>query len=337
MKLYQPSLFATPITLYNRAVSYLVDFDTENDLKMFRDYSQTIKDCDLAGEYALVAFLDDLAVRNALESDPEIAIMLWNEWERANRHLFGENVYSNTSALLLSRIRKAYFLKISNLILSKDNFPYSLTIPQHTGLRCFILADRFRKGLEVYERCLERAEKPGTMLGYVAECQYHCGLASAARNAFLQACLCQPYEIDSTLISDQAVRDLLEAPETICDEYDIPPGEWRSSRDWAAALGIITGIFNVDMGRLIHPAASPEKIFHSLTDDTNAECSTISSRMSENIDSSPGRLFAAGMILSWSQTFAEQGSRSNSDTVSIRQKIKEISPQLFSITLNRLS
>ena len=337
MKLYQPSLFDTPITLYNRAVSCLVDLDTEKAREMFRRYSETVEDAQLACEYELVAFLDDMEVRNALASDPEKAIMLWDEWERANRHLIAGGIDTGPSKPFFSRIKKAYFLQISNLLLSKDNSPYHLGIPQHTGLRCHILAGRFRKGLEVYKEGLASAERPGTMLGYIAECLYQCGLESAARDAFLQACLCQPCEIDSALISDHTVRDLLETPEAICDEYDIPPGKWRSSRDWAAAIGIIAGIFNIEMGRVIHPEADPEKIFNSLSAAPNAECARPACGMQGNTATSPGMIFAAGVILAWSRTFTAAGNCSDADSVAIKQKIKNISPELFSITLNRLS
>jgi len=322
MKLFQPSIFDAPSISYNRGVKKLEELAPRAARAALRQYQGFAPEKNLELEFALADILDDWALRDALESDPETAMDIWEQRVSDAGIFYPENGHENE---VVSRVRKALFIKISQTLLNHHGpAPDDRFLTGGRAVKCLMLGGMWQSAFNLCRQVLSRCDRPGRILGYMGDCAYSTGMKDAARSAYLQACLVAPEEIETVTVCDDNIREFLTCPEYVCDEYDIPEGPWRENIHWAAAVGIVAGIFPVIPVKALYSVIKLEDILYSTSSREYA----------------PGQAFAAGLILSFQGADADPGHdnrNARAGTADIRRTTREMAPVLFSMAINRLS
>ncbi len=318
MKLFQPSIFEAPSICYNRAVKKLEELDPHAARISLNEFQGYAPDKNLEIEFAMADLLDDWTLRDAIDTDPETAMDIWEQW----CHDVGISSHEvNGQQDVTAKVRKALFRKISHTMLNVSGLPRNdRFITGGRAVKCLMLGGMWDEALKLCRQTLPHSEKPGRIMGYMGDCTYTLGMTGASRDAYLQACIAGPEEIDIESVQDPEIRELLTDPEYICDENDIPQGPWREDINWAAAIGVVSGIFPLISTKNTNSAIKIEEIFYRRPEDRYTE----------------GQAFAAGLILSI-QDFnagAEPAGTARSVT-DIRRITREKAPELFGMVLER--
>jgi hypothetical protein len=183
-----------------------------------------------------------------------------------------------------------------------------------------MLGGLWDEALKLCRQTLPHSEKPGRIMGYMGDCTYTLGMTGASRDAYLQACIAGPGEIDMEWVQGPEARELLTDPEYICDENDIPQGPWRKDINWSAAVGIIAGIFPLISTKNLNSAIKIEEIFYRRPGDRYTE----------------GQAFAAGLILSMQGFNASaKAARTARNITETRRITRGKAPELFAMFLER--
>lgn len=333
MRLFQPNLFDSPSITYNKAVDRLEKFDTVSASEYLSEYQRYAPHENLEPEYALADFLEQWTVRNAMESDPETAMNLWDRWwTQWESRISEKDRWKN----LINRVRRAYFHRVSDTFLNHGGtIMENEFIASGRAIKCLMHAGLWSNALKLAEHTVQFSSEPAKLLGYMGDCAYETGMKTAARNAYLQACVVAPMQIEISAIHDADIKELLGDPAYVCDDHDIPYGPWHEKNEWAGALGIITGIFSVISLSTTHPVVNLKKIFssyktgvnnHNLPDDGK-------NHKYEGSAYTPGQAFTAGLILSFNPSQAD--IHSDSEIIEIRRTLVSMASELFSIALQR--
>lgn len=339
MKLFQPSIFDTPAIAYNMAVKNLVELDTASAREYLEKYKGYAPGENLDLEYALMDFLDDWTVKDALMSDTETGMDLWDQWVQADGSRF---THKEKQKKLIDRVGRTYFKRLSRVFLEQSGItPDDGFVTGGGAVRCLIQGGFRNQAMELARQVMHHTDKPGKILGYMGTCSFCLGMQSAARDTYLQACLVEPQHIDIPFVADPMVRELLTEPGYVCDEHDIPPGPWHENIGWAGATGIIAGIFHIPPVATLHPVINLEDLFlryeHCITDGKETDHHH-SDKMTQTEKQIKGRVFAAGLILSFQSRQWETSDNimKYHKITDIKRITKRISPELFSMALARL-
>lgn len=340
MKLFQPNIFDTPSIAYNKAIKKLMELDAISARACLEKYNGYASKENLDLEYAFIDFIDDWAVKDALNSDPETGMELWDQWLQTSINRFPVNKKQKE---LIGRMSRAYFQRLSLVFLEQCGAaPDDHFIKDGGAIRCLMQGEFWEKAMKLSRQVIRHSDEPGKLLGYMGDCAFNMGMKSAARDAYLQACLLAPYQIDIRFTADLMVKELVTDPGCLCDEYDMPHGPWRDNIGWAGATGIITGIFPVIPVKTLNPVINLEDIFfsyeHCMADRPAEDRHYIYNDMTRTKMRIKGQAFAAGLILSFQSRTAENFDNimKHYDIADIKRVTKRISPELFSMALARL-
>ncbi len=319
MKLFQPGIFETPSICYNSALKKLQNLDAQAAVQMLDRYRGYTPDSNLDIEYAFADLLDDWTMRDAIESDPETAMDIWEQWCLEND--IPALVRKTGRKEVFLKIRKALFRKISTCLLNQPG-PNTddMFLTEGRAVKCLMLGNMWDNGLKLSRQVLSHSGKPGKIMCYMGDCAFRLGMKETAREAYLQASLLAPSDMEIKAVQDNEVRELFTDPEYICDENDFPQGPWRQEINWAAALGMAAGIFPVIPVEAINPVIKLEDIFYQNSENRYTE----------------GQAFAAGLILSFGKghTHPEQGGEKAIRMITdIRRVTRDMAPGLFAIVL----
>ena len=321
MKLFQPSIFEAPSICYNSAVKKLKELEPQAARQMLDKYQGYAPDTNLDLEYAFTDLLDDWTLRDALESDPETAMDIWEQWLQTNE--ITSLVQETSRKEIFLKIRKALFRKISMCLLSQSGQPPDdLFLTGGRAVKCLMLGGMWDQALKLCRQILSHSEKPGRIICYMGDCAYRLGMADTSRQAYLQACIIGPEEMEVHTVQDQGIMELFSDPEYICDENDFPPGPWRQDITWAAGTGMAAGIFPMIPVEAVNPVIKLEDIFYRRPENKYTE----------------GQAFAAGLVLSFGNRHAGTGEskgKSGEIITEIRRATRDMAPELFSIVLSR--
>ncbi len=325
MKLFQPGIFDTPLIVYNRAVKKLAELDAAEASSLLDEYRKMTPQAQLDLEYSLVALLEDWTFKDAIKSDPETALSIWEQWETSNKKLFQTD---SGKEKLVSNVSEALFEKVaSNISLSSNTFLSSdeeIFFNQGRAIKCFMLAKRWKDAARLCEQRVICSEKPAKILGYHANCLFHNQKPGSARAYWLQACLICPDDIDMDFVPDQDTRELLLNLEYVCDENDFPDGPWKKQREWAAAIGLITGVFKVAPPDSLCPVLDIEYIFSD-------------QKIKHANQKGAGKKFAAGLMLGFKPNGSSEADDEEQRLIKIRRATRELAPELFTHALKALS
>ncbi len=325
MKLFQPGIFDTPLIVYNRAVKKLAELDAAEASSLLDEYRQMMPQAQLDLEYSLVALLEDWALQDAIKSDPETALSIWEQWETSNKKLFQtdsgkEKLVSGVSKALFERVASNISLS-SNTFLSNDEENF---FNQGRAIKCFMLAKRWKEAARLCEQLVIYSEKPAKILGYHGNCLFQMQKPGSAKIHWLQGCLVCPDDIDTDFIPDQDTRELLVNLEYVCDENDFPDGPWKKQREWAAAIGLIIGVFKVAPLDSLCPVIDIDHIFSD-------------EQIKDANQKGAGRKFAAGLMLSFKPPGSFAADVEDQTLTKTRRATRELAPELFTHALKALS
>ncbi len=304
----QQDLFASPFIKYNRAVKLLVRLEpdrAEKALAEFEGLYRTGRKLDL--EYRIIGFLRES--ESLLLQQTKRAELMLELWEEQMEQQWRSE---NNPEGLLSRLRKSYFKRVSTELAADDR---SGSLKEEifldgTALLIMIRGGLWREAASLAAGIADISQRPGRIHGYHGDALYCMEQKEAARRSYLTAFFLDAGSVDRINLCDPEVRELLTEPLSFIEELDIAEGPWEHDSQWAAAIGMLYGIFRPETVLEAGQAARWKDVLH-------------------DEKSSPGPAFAAGIILSSQGMMRLEAV--GIDISSVRKRMKEISPELFSV------
>jgi tetratricopeptide (TPR) repeat protein len=317
----QLDIFSSPDILYNRAIDELLKLRPDEAEVILDKWVKQYPDrrpLDLEKE--MIRFLQDSRVSEALEKDPETAFTFWNStWEaRWEKRPEPDE--------LIDHFRRVYFERLAEVILRdtavsglKNNSPFYL---DGRGVLCLLRACLWTKAVALAREAVSQSHVPGRLYGYLGDALYQQELLDSARQAYIQALFLEPDDVDLTNLSDPKVCQLVTNPCLLLDDEEYASGPWKNETGWAAAIGLLYGVFRP-------PRLEDQEDARQLWDMLSA---------ANRIDNKethihPGRAFAAGIVLS--EQAVARLEYYGLDLVSIRQYMKAMEPRLFSLYMRK--
>lgn len=308
MGLSQLDIFSAPDISYHTAIRALLRLDpggAEEALDAYRRLYPGGRS--LALEEAAIRFLQDPRVQASLDSEPEEALALWEEWI-AQWPVPGHE--------LLERLRRAYFGEVAQRLLedlgSFPARPFSEFHLDGRGARCLLWGAQAKAAAEHLRKAIPDSPVPGRLYGCLGDALYRQGLSGAARSAYFRALFEGPDQVDLENLSDPEVKNLLSEPARALDPDTPPQGVRDKDPAWALPIGLLSQILPV-------PRVTGRDEAHVWWVEVQE-------------GARPGRKerargFAAGIILS---ELGLQGLGAfGVDLIRVRQCMKAIEPSLF--------
>ncbi len=335
MKLYQPDLFSAPSISYNKAIRNLEKLKPAEVRHHLMEYQGYMPDENLEIEYSALEFISDWAVQDALKTDPETAMDLFEQWEKEVQPLLQKRPQGRH---VVEKIQRGFFERVSEVLLAPTcPAPDHGFMTQGRAVKCLMMAARWNRALRLCEQLAGYTDRPARIAAYMGDSLYELGMKNASRSAYLKACITAPDEIEAYAVRDTEIRELLTSPESLCDEHDIPDGPWRSDINWAGAIGIATGLLPLRPDPRLLPLSELKEVF----DFTDSKERMGQDHMVTQYQYSTGQSFAAGIILSYSSGFSAvtdiEPHKQENTTMDIRRATMKLAPELFSIILSRLT
>jgi len=313
----QLNIFSAPDILYNRAIDELLKLrPDEAEVVLDKWVKQYPDRRPLDLERQMMRFLQDSRVSEALKKDPEAAFTFWNStWEARWKQRPEPDG-------LIDNFRRAYFERLAEAILRdtsvsglKNNSPFYL---EGRGVLCLLRACLWTKAVGLARKAVSQSYVAGRLYGYLGDALYQQEFLNSSRQAYFQALFHGPDDIDLTNLSDPTVCQLVTNPGMLLDAQKDASGPWENETGWAAAIGLLSGVFRP-------PRLDDQEEALQLWEMLSA-----GNRIDNNeTHIHPGRAFAAGIVLS------EQGAARleyyGLDLVSIRRYMKALEPRLFSL------
>ncbi len=303
----QQDLFASPYIKYNRAIRLLTKLkplEAEKTLAEFERIQRPGRKLSL--EYNIIAFLKDTISLLHGKENARLALKQWDDrieqqWRTDCNH-----------KEFLSHLRKSYFRRIS-LELLPDGGPKPARekiFLDGTALLIMIRGGFWQEVALLAPKIADLSDSPGRIYGYLGDALFCMQQNAAARHAYMAALFLDAEDVDAINLIDSKVKELLSDPGTFAAEEDIPAGEWTDDRQWAAALGMLVGVFELEAEADTVKAAGWMDVLRSK-------------------DTHPGHAFAAGMLRS--SMGMKRLEIMGTDISSVRRRMKEISPELFEV------
>lgn len=307
MRIKQLDVFSASVTEYNKALKYLLDFnpdEAERHLSIWeRRHSNNTRD--LGHERGLIDFLRESEVNKALENDPERAFYIW---ERRWEPLLSAR-QDDSREDILSRFKNAYFLRLCRRL-----EPFKPGSSFHTGgnaVICLMRAGLWERAASAARTAARMSAVPGRLYGYLGDSLFMMKKARWAREAYLEALVAGPYDMDLDRLRDPEISRLMAAPESFLEDGPSINGPPRLELDWCLAIGLLANLLPVPVPRGRKEITRWKK---RLTDNTLEP-------------SRPGLAFASGIVLC---SLGMEGLRKNGlEIAHIRAHMKRLSPALF--------
>lgn len=313
----QLDIFSAPDILYNRAIDELLNLrpdEAEVVLNKWVNQYPDRRPLDLEKE--MIRFLQDSRVSEALEKNPEAAFTFWNStWEARWKQRPEPDG-------LIDNFRRAYFERLAEVMLRdtagsglKNNFSFYL---DGRGVLCLLRACLWTKAVGLAREAVSQSHVAGRLYGYLGDALYQQEFLNSSRQAYFQALFFGPDDIDLTNLSDPTVCQLVTNPGTLLDAQKDASGPWENETGWAAAIGLLSGVFRSPR---LEDQEEARQLWEMLSAGKRID--------NKETNKHSGRAFAAGIVLS------EQGMAGleyyGLDLISIRQYMKALEPWLFSL------
>ncbi|MEA1990704.1 MAG: hypothetical protein U9N58_00680 [Thermodesulfobacteriota bacterium] len=313
----QLDIFSAPDILYNHAIDELLNLrPDEAEIVLDKWVKQYPDRRPLDLEREMIGFLQDSMVSAALEKDPEAAFTSWNStWEaRWEKRPEPDG--------LIGYFRRAYFERLAEAMLRdtaisglKNNLPFYL---DGRGVLCLLRACLWAKAVVLAREAVSQSHVEGRLYGYLGDALYQQEFLDSSRQAYFQALFLGPDEVDLTNLSYPIVCQLVTNPGMLLNAEKYASGPWENETEWAAAIGLLSGVFRTPR---LEDQEEAQQLWKMLS---------VGNRIDNNeTHIHSGRAFAAGIVLS------EQGMAGleyyGLDLVSIRRYMKALEPRLFSL------
>ncbi len=335
MKLYQPDLFSAPSISYNKAIRNLQKLRPADARYHLMEYQGYVPEENLELEYSALEFISDWAVQDAIATDPETAMDLFEQWTIEIQPLLERRPQGRQ---VVEKIQRGFFKRVSETLLDPAcPAPDPSFMTQGRAVKCLMMAARWNRALRLCEQLADYTDRPARIAAYMGDSLYELGMKNASRSAYLKACIIAPDEIEAYAVRDTEIRELFTSPESLCDEHDIPDGPWRNHINWTGAIGIATGLLPLRPDPRLLPLSGLQEIFYS----TDSKEIMKQDHMVTRYHYSTGQCFAAGIILSYSSgpsaVTGPGAHKQENTTMDIRRATMKLAPELFSIILSRLT
>ena len=307
----QLDLFNSIYIGYNKAIKALLNLDADSARCLLRDWEAKARaNRDLTIEWRLIDFLSRGDVKRAMDSAPEEALRYWDEM------MEGEYRKSPLPEGIIAQVRRRYFQVLSKKVMRKAQKGQGQV--DTPVVLCCLRAGLYKEVVWLGKAALKASPTNSRIIGYVADAYWELKERALAKSYYLRGLLEDPYCIDTNEVKCPEMSRLLSEPILVLEEaFGETMGlDGKCSVEWAAAVGLLFGLFNV-------PTLSDQKSIKSLWERLRSNDVTITK----------GIRFAIWMILS------EQGmdllSRNDISLGEARAAMKALNPQLFNIYMRQ--